>query len=165
MDWTRADIISALALVVSAISGWVSWKAYQRTAAAQHPHFSFELEPFDKAEWWGLTCFIDNRSLVGLEPTDVFTSRFGPERLSLYEGAYGAAEHLYFDQSIGAAGLARHLVLGDLAYPIAPQSKGQFTIIFKSPPKRIRLVVRCTTIEAKPRTKKFSLYVKVPQSP
>lgn len=165
MDWTRADIISALALIVSAISGLISWRAYQRTAAAQHPHFSFDFEAFDKPEWWQLECFIDNRSLVGLEPVEVRTSRFRAAILSLYKGAYIGGEPWHVSDDIETAPLTKSLALDDLAYPIDPQSQGQFTILLKAPPGRRRLVVRCRTIEAKPRVKRFILHPTIPQSP
>lgn len=166
MDWTRADIISALALLVSSLSGWVSWKAYQRTAAAQHPHFSYELEPFDEAEWWHLECVVDNRSLVGLEPIEVRTSKFGDPSLSTYKGAMiGSGGFWQLSEDITRAPLSRTLELRERAYPIDSQTRGEFTVILKARPGKRRLVVRCRTIEARPRRKRFVVHLTIPESP
>ena len=60
VDWSRADVIAALALLVSclaflasAVSSFVSWRTYLATEAARKPVFRVYFEPFsDSDEWW-----------------------------------------------------------------------------------------------------------------
>lgn len=69
-DWSRADIIAALALMVSvlafiasAVSSLVSWRSYLASRAAMKPKAVVYFEPFaDSARWWIANFRFKNRS-------------------------------------------------------------------------------------------------------
>lgn len=69
-DWSRADIISALALLVSclafiaaAVSSFVSWRTYLASKAARMPTLRVYFEPFVNSDnWWIAHFSLHNRS-------------------------------------------------------------------------------------------------------
>lgn len=69
-DWSRADIIAALALMVSilafiasAVSSLVSWRSYLAGRAAMKPKVVVYFEPFaDSDRWWIANFRFRNRS-------------------------------------------------------------------------------------------------------
>jgi hypothetical protein len=69
-SWERADIIAALALLVSslafiasAVSSLVTWRTYLASKSARRPTLRVYFEPFvNSAEWWITNLSIRNRS-------------------------------------------------------------------------------------------------------
>jgi hypothetical protein len=69
-EWSRADVIAALALMVSAlafiasgVSSFVSWRSYLAGIAARRPKLGVYFEPFENSnEWWIANFGIRNRS-------------------------------------------------------------------------------------------------------
>jgi hypothetical protein len=69
-NWSRPDIIAALALLVScfaftasAVSSFVSWRTYLASRVARKPTLRVHFEPFvDSEEWWAALFSLRNRS-------------------------------------------------------------------------------------------------------
>jgi hypothetical protein len=100
-EWSRADVIAALALLVSslafiasAVSSLVSWRSYLMTRAALRPRLRVYFEPFvGTHEWWIAHFEIHNPSDHRLKIESIRI--LGPWRacFSLFVGGYAGISH------------------------------------------------------------------------
>lgn len=95
-DWTRADIISSLALLVSSlaliasgVSALVAWLGYRSNALAFQPTARAYFEPFESGtDWWLLHIEIHNRSLFLLQIERIEFRWPSSFRFSSYMGGF-----------------------------------------------------------------------------
>jgi hypothetical protein len=148
-DWSRADIISALALCVSilaftasAVSSVVSWRSYLGTKAARKPKIRVFFEPFvDTEQWWIANFRIRNRSEHVLKfekirivspPGVVFSSWLGG-----FQGGASGGGPMHYDLPEEALRLPTCKQLtrvedDDLILEIMPENENAETSIFGS---------------------------------
>jgi hypothetical protein len=97
-NWARADIIAALALLVSclaftasAVSSFVSWRTYLASRAARKPTFRVYFEPFvDSEDWWVAHFSLRNRSENVLSFENIRIMCPFSAVFSMYTGGYSA---------------------------------------------------------------------------
>jgi hypothetical protein len=95
-SWERADIIAALALLVSslafiasAVSSLVAWRTYLVSKAARQPTLRVYFEPFvNSAEWWIANLSIRNRSENVLAFDSIRIIRPWGARFSTFMGGF-----------------------------------------------------------------------------
>jgi hypothetical protein len=155
-DWSRADIISALALCVSilaftasAVSSVVSWRSYLGTKAARKPKIRVFFEPFvDTEQWWIANFRIRNRSEHVLKfekirivspPGVVFSSWLGG-----FQGGASGGGPMHYDLPEEALRLPTCKQLtrvedDDMILEIMPENENAdlAVLIVKTPPWRL----------------------------
>jgi hypothetical protein len=91
MDWSRSDVIAALALLVSFASFYVAWRVQRRSIRAERPIFWID-KPFrplaNDSGWRHITVRVRNRMhhAIACEWIEIIRPRRGAVIISYFEG-------------------------------------------------------------------------------
>ncbi|MBN9457474.1 MAG: hypothetical protein J0I54_12670 [Bosea sp.] len=148
------NLISALALVVSALSLVVSWRVGRANARHHEPLIWLSFQGFEQQpEWWYATLHIRNRSAAGIQIDKVIAK--GKTRLSSYRGPIIGGKRWQFDDAVRDAPLVKELPLGDQRVWAFPGEDGASGIILRSSSSDVVLKLVGRTIEAVPKSIRF----------
>lgn len=184
--WSRADIMSAIALLISSlafiasgVSSLAAWLGYRASRSAIEPSATAFFEPFEAgSEWWILHVEINNRSPFLLEVLVLTFLQPQRARFSKYVGGYSGAASgngpmLYtLPDEVNTVPSSATITAADLKevddFEVASQQVSELaSLLVRMPPARVwrrEVVIRLSLLQhlSFPRRKSIRLGIPFP---